>query len=306
MQTRKILLALLVSGVLVSCNTQTKTESNKLQTENQFFADTTNKKTQNAFFSDESTSSFYVISGNKEKGYVYQTVEINYAVLYNIPDGYKGYNVAKYIMTTTMDQAVEFPERNIKVEIYPFENPSKLIMKIDKDCDRIDLLDNTYKTTINGCCGNENVYEIFDYKHKSIIKTERRIVIGNFYNSKISFYVGFEKENEDSLGTLKYSYNSKEKYTIKMRTKQDYDYIYYFPDIEILSDNENDKFSKSDYGYTFFSPRKISDKNSINNLTIRLIFSCENGENDIVVDIPIINGKPFRKEDKIQELYIEK
>jgi hypothetical protein len=54
--------------------------------------------------------------------------------------------------------------------------------------------------------------------------------------------------------------------------------------------------------YTLWDLREIPDINSINNLTVRLKF----WRNDTVIDIPIINGKPFGKDDKIQELSLER
>jgi hypothetical protein len=119
------------------------------------------------------------------------------------------------------------------------------------------------------------------------------------------FYVGFEKECQDtlSLGSLNYSYNSDEKYTIKIRAQEDL-MNGSPPDIEILSDDKNDKFSESNNRYTFWSLNKIGDKNSINNLVIKLTFSCQNESTDNVIEIPIKNGKPFGREEATQEIYV--
>jgi hypothetical protein len=300
---KKILLLLLVSAVLFGCKSRTKSESN----ESQSLVDTITQNTSDAIFSDDGVSSFYIFSGND-----YKTVEVNYKVVYIIPDGYKklGNYIAKYTTTTKVKWGEEGQDRNIKVELYDFENPSKLVMKIDKNCDELNLLIETYKTTIYGCCGAEENYEIFDYKHKSIIRADNQIILGEIPNPRIRFYVGFEQDFVDtlSLGLLNYSYNSNEKFTIKIRTRRNLekDFLPFSPDIEILGGNDDKKSSEQSLAkYTFWSlNNKIRDKNSINNLTIRLTFPCENEAINNVIDIPIINGKPFGKEETTQEIYI--
>jgi len=56
--------------------------------------------------------------------------------------------------------------------------------------------------------------------------------------------------------------------------------------------------------YTFWSLNKIHDKNSINNLTIRLTFPYDSGTVNNVIDVPIINGKLFENEATTQEIYL--
>ena len=194
-------------------------------------------------------SNFHVLSRDKNTGYDYETVEINYKVVYIIPDGHKELEnyVAKYTTKTKTCTGCEGQERNIKVEIYSFDEPDKSVMKIDTNCDELTLLTNTYKTTIYGCCASENIYEIFDYKQKSIIQADNQIILGEIPNSKIKFYVGFTKALNDtlSLGSLSYSYDSNEKYTIRILTKKKSEnkFLPFSPDIEILGDNNDRKYS---------------------------------------------------------------
>ena len=306
----KFLLLLLIGVVLLGCNLKTKNQSNEPQLDTPSFADTTSQKTSNVFSIDESVSSFHILSGDNKMGYDYETVEINYKVVFIIPNGHKKleHYIAKYTTKTKTCTGCEGQERNVKVEIYSFDAPNKLVMEIDKNCDELTLFTNTYKTTIYGCCADENIYEIFDYEHKSIIQADNQIILGNIPNSEINFYVGFTKELNDTLifGSLNYSYNSNEKYTIKIRTKKNLenDFLPFSPNIEILSDGANDNFSKSDNEYIFWSLNKITNKNFINNLTIRLTFLCENETIDNVIDIPIKNGNLFGKEETIQDIFI--
>jgi len=265
-----------------------------------------------ALFFDEGMSSFRILSMDKMNGYEYETVETNYKVHYIIPDGYKqlGYYIAKYTNTTKDNLGQEGQNRNIKIELYAFENPSKLVMKIDENCDKLDLLTDTYLTTIYGCCGAEHSYEIFDYKQKSIIRGDNQIILGEVPNPRIRFYVGFKQDFVDTLnlGSLSFSYNSDEKYMIKIRTRKNLknDFLPFSPDIEILSSENDRKYSESIFvKYTFWSlNNKIHDKNSIDNLVIRLTFQSDKEAINNVIEIPIINGKPFGKEEKAQEIYL--
>ncbi len=309
---KQVLLLALIGIMFVGCNSRTNVESDKSQSGNSFVSDTVKQKADNALFSDESMSRFQIFSGDEDTGYDYKTIEVNYKVVFIIPDGRKEleHYIAKYTATTKTCTGCEGRERNIKVEIYSFEKPSKPVLTIDKNCDQIDLSADTYQTTVYGCYQDEDSYEIFDYKQKSIIQADNQIISGNIPNSKIKFYVGFVKDNKDTLclGTLNLSYVANDKYAVKIRTRKNAEdnYLPFSPDIKILSAGPKDKFSESNKEYTFWSLNNVSDKNSINNLIIRLTF-LRGGKTDgnMVVDIPIEHGKPFGKGEATQEIYIE-
>lgn len=309
MRANKILLSVLSVGLLC-CNPKPRSEP---QSENSFLTDTISQNMNDAIFFDKGVSSFRILSMDKMNGYEFETVETNYKVHFIIPDGHKqlGHHIAKYTTTTIVNLGQEGQNRNMKIELYAFENPSKLVMKVDKNCDKLDILTDTYLTTIYGCCGAEDSYEIFDFKHKSIIQSDNKIIIGEVPNPRIRFYVGFRPDFADTLnlGYLNFSYNSDEKYTIKIRTRRNLlknDFLPFSPDIEILSSENDRKYSESVFvKYTFWSlNNKIRDKNSIDNLVIRLSFPSENEVINNVVEIPIINGKPYGKDEKVQEIYL--
>jgi len=167
MKAKKILLSVL-SVILLCCNQKPRSESNESQSENLFLTDSISQDMNNALFFDKGVSSFRILSMDKINGYEYESVETNYKVHYIIPDGHKqlGHYIARYTTTTIDNLGQEGQNRNIKIELYAFENPSKLVMKIDENCDELDILTDTYLTTIYGCCGAEDSYEIFDYKQK--------------------------------------------------------------------------------------------------------------------------------------------
>jgi len=309
MNTTKFLSFLLTSIVLLACKPKTTSVTNELQSDNLFFVE--NQVMDSPPFFDKSISSFQILSGNEKTGYDYQTIEVNYNVVFIILDGRKEleHYIAKYTTTTKTCTGCEGVERNIKVEIYSFEDNSKPVMEIDKNCDKLEIFVDTYKTTIYGCCGAENNYEFFDFKHKSIIQADNQIILGRIPNSKVRFYIGFKQDFADTLnlGSLNFSYNSNEKYAVKIRTRKNLenDFLPFSPDIEILSENEKDRFSKSDNEYTLWSLNKVSSKNSINNLVVKLTFPSENETTNNVISIPIVNGKLFGKDERIQEIYIE-
>ena len=295
---KKVSLLLFISIVFFCCNQRAR--------ESQSANKVIDSKTDEAYFSDESKSNFYILSKVETKGYEYQSVETNYKVVFIIPDGYKKleHYIAKYTTTTKTCTACEKADRNIKVEIFSIEKPSKLVMEIDKNCDKLDLFAQTYKTTVYGCCGSENSYEIFDYQQNSIIQADNQIIVGNFSHPQNEFYIGFKIDNDTiRIGSFNYSYNSQEKYAINILTSRNIkkDFLSFAPVIEILGDGHN--FSKSNNEYNTFRLNRISDKNSIN-MSIKLTFPCENEAVDNVIEIPIINGKPLGKEDTIQKIYI--
>ena len=116
-------------------------------------------------------------------------------------------------------------ERNIRIKIKAFNNPSKTIIEINKNCDDIDLQTKLYKTIKYGCCGHVNHYEIFNYENKQIIEGDDKIVVGSIPDSDLKIYVGFTQETNDStvLGTLYYTtYNTRknpDRFAIKIKSK---------------------------------------------------------------------------------------
>lgn len=309
MNIKSFLPFLLITIILFGCKSKTTNESNELQTDNLHFVE--NQEIHDQSFFDKSITSLQVLSGNEKTGYDYQTVEVNYNIVFIILYGHKNleHYIAKYTTTTKTCTGCEGVERSIKVEIYSFKDNSKPVLEIDKNCDKLEILTNTYKTTIYGCCGAEASYEIFDFKHQSIIQADNQIISGGIPNSKIRFYTGFKQDFVDTLnlGSLHFSYNSDDRYTVKIRTRKNWknDFLPYSPNIEILSEDEKDRFSKSNNEYTFWSLNKISNKNSINNLVVRLTFLNENEKINNVIDIPIMNGQPFGKDEQMQEIFIE-
>lgn len=263
----------------------------------------------NRHFQDKDTSSFEILSGNKDSGFEYKTIDVSYKHAYLMLPGQNDLNdyFAKYITTTNTCTACEGQERNIKVSLRPFDEPENTALTIDKDCDKLDLFTYNYHTTKYGCCGAENELEIFDYNHQSIIRADNQIINCYAPNSKIKLYIGTKQTMNDSsyVSTLTISYNSAEKYIIRIKSdKISESYCSPFsPDIEIYENGKN-ILSETRNEYPLWSLNEIKDKTQVNDLVIRLKFDCDETVNNHTIDIPIIQGKPFGKENKEQDLYL--
>jgi len=267
-----------------------------------------------SIFEETAESRFEILSQKSKNDFVYKTVESNFKP---VSIQLEEFDVRRYFahITTTTEKwtGVEGQERNIRIKIKTFDNPSKTIIEINKNCDDIDLQNHLYKTVKYGCCGHENHYEIFDYENKQIIEGDYKIVAGSIPSSDLMIYVGFTQETKDSsiLGTLYYStYYSRKNpdiFAIKIKSKlsnvRKCDIIW--PNISLQTNKTIDKFDANENEYTLWSFDKIENEKLINNLTIKFNIECTGKQNFKFLYIPIINGKPFGKDDKIQEITLD-
>lgn len=267
-----------------------------------------------SIYTETAESKFEILSKKPRNAFVYKTVESNFKPVSIQLRDYDSHEYFANITTTTKKwTSVEGQERNIRIQIKAFENPSKTVVEINKNCDDIDLQTIFYKTVKYGCCGHENHYEIFDYDNNQIIEGDYKIVTGSIPNSDLEIYVGFAQQTNDSaiLGTLYYTiYHSKklpERFAIKIKSKlsnvRKCDIIW--PNISLQTNKAIDKFDAAENEYTLWSLDKIENENFINNLTIKFGIECTEKQNFKFLYIPIINGKPFGKDEKIQEMTLD-
>jgi hypothetical protein len=267
-----------------------------------------------SIFTETAESRFEILSQKSKNDFVYRTVESNFK-----PVGIQleEFDARRYFanVTTTTEKwtGAEGQERNIKIKIKAFDNPSKTIIEINKNCDDIDLQNHLYKTVKYGCCGHVNHYKIFDYENKQIIEGDDKIVTGSIPNSDLEIYVGFTQETNDStvLGTLYYTtYHPKKnpgRFAIKIKSKPSNvrKCETYWPKISLKTNKAIDKFDANENEYTLWSLDKVENENLIDNLTIKFSIECTEKQNFKFLYIPVINGKPFGKDDKIQELTLD-
>lgn len=267
-----------------------------------------------SIFTETAQSSFEILSKKSKNDFVYKTVESNFKPVSIQLEEFDVQRYFAHIITTTEKwTGVEGQERNIRINIKAFDNPSKTIIEINKNCDDIDLQNHLYKTVKYGCCGHENHNEIFDYENNQIIEGDYKIVTGSIPNSDLKIYLGFTQETNDStiLGTLYYTIShprkNPERFAIKIKSKPSNvrKCETYWPKILLQTNKAIDKFDATENEYTLWSLDKIESESLINNLTIKFSVECTEKQDFKFLHIPIINGKLFGKDDKIQEMTLD-
>ena len=265
-------------------------------------------------FTETAESKFEILSKKSKNDFVYKTVESNFKpVSIQLEEFDVRRYFAHFITTTKKWTAVEGQERNIKINIKAFDSPSKTIIEINKNCDDIDLQNHLYKTVKYGCCGHVNHYAIYDYENRQIIEGDDKIVTGSIPNSDLKINVGFTQETNDStvLGTLYYTIShprkNPERFAIKIKSKPSNvrKCEIYSPNISLQTNKTIDIFDLRENEYILWSLDKIENENLINNLTIKFNIDCTEKQDFRFLYIPIINGKPFGKDGKIQTMTLD-
>ena len=294
----RLLILLSLAFGLLSCKNHSKSDKGKKSSETK------------GIYSENTESTFDILSEKDGIGYTYKSVESNFK---QISIQLEEFDIKQYfanvITTTKTSTSLEGQLRTIKVIVKSFDNPTKTIIEINRDCDNIDLQNHTYKTVKYGCCGNLNHYEIFDYKNNQIIRGDGLIVTGFIPNSRLKIYVGFIKELKDStiLGTLYYSTTNDTRFAIKIKSNStNFKKCEEFsPNIIFQTNNNSDKFDADENEYTLWSFDNVDNEYLIDKLTVKFRLNCFDKKNVASLDIPIINGKPFGKDNKNQVITIQ-
>ena len=271
-------------------------------------------------FVDKEAASFEIFQ-DKEVGedfYLFEMVDVNYEVKdinLNETNNVSTLCIAKYITTSKYSTHtypdLEYMVRNIKVELRDFYNPQETILSIDKNCHKIELGEQDYRAIIYSCCAVPDYIKIFDYNHRPIIQVHNEIIRCSIPNSPIEIYIGHYQDS--FLGTLHIAYNSDEKYEIKIKYPKEKIIPHNISSITIVPENDEPYYSyhsgfKNETIYELESLDGIKNKNQINGFKIVLeykhFFSREHSLDILPIEIPIINGKPFGKDIKIQEVEI--
>lgn len=241
-------------------------------------------KTQSKLFSDSGQSSFEQL----EHGY--KAVEVTYQPKWAKRNGVsKGY-IAKITNSRVFISGAMKAERKIKVEMIS-DNPSKPEFIIKKECDALNLEDDYYEVIVSGCCGAESEIEYYDYDNNQIIHGTTQIIKCEIPNSKIKFYAA-------SGHGIQFSYSGSDKYVINLKFPPDVkDYCGPMPpDIYFRSSQTKEEFANGKY--EFWSLDGIESKAQVNDITLVVAIPCI--ENLDTLSIPIINGKPFGREERHQ------
>jgi len=261
-------------------------------------------------FSNSGESSFTIIDRDSDSIYTYKIVETDYKLVYiALNDSSKlNYYFAKYTTTSESNTNSENQNREIEIEVHPLDNPERIDFKLKEACDDIILGTEIFTTKEDACCGGEDKLAIYDYNKKLIIKGNEKIISGSIPNSPLKIYIAWENEDSDetTLGTLHYSYNSKDKYDIKVKGILPSDSsTLRTPEISIITSNSKDEFNNETNEYTLWSLNGCNSKALVNNITIQIVFDCDYKHKKITLSFPIIKGKPFGKEDRQQIVFLK-
>lgn len=293
MRRQLTILTIIIVG-LYSCSTK---ESN----EQQVTAD-------NSTFSNKDFSSIELFPVDSFSGNKYKIKEINYNIVYLDFYGDKdaGHFIAKKTTTTEAHTGMEGQNRVIQIDLLPFDNPTKPALTIKHDCDDITLDFSNYKTAKYGCCGGENEYELYDYNNKLILEGNEQIILTRIPNARRNFYVSFKPEYHDTtiLGKLYFSYSSSDNYQILIKSNPlpSEQCSPFSPQLFVKTNDKQDRFISSTNEYEIWSLDNIKNKEDINGINLQIVFDCDPELKLDTINIPIIKGKPFGKDDKIQEL----
>ncbi len=311
-----ILFFVLILVAVFDCSGQSKRKVNSIDT---------NK----IIFSERSPSSIKIFTegSGENTGWYYKAKEVNYHVIFrsgnpfgnifdDVPlDDASGFYLEKLTTNTTSYQGSETDEKTFKVELTPLKMPKHKPLVIKKDCGNLYLEDNYYKTVKYGCCGGDDAFAIYDYQSNLIIEGDVKILRADIPNTRFNFFTSYNPNdtntNTSTIGTVFYCFNSADKYQININKTEalpdscEYrvpDIFFYSasPKDKFFTDQNENNFVTQNNEYRFWSLSGIKSKEQIDSISIRLAFECNTSSKLDTITIPIINGKLFGKNDRIQ------
>ncbi|MVM35401.1 hypothetical protein GO755_35600 [Spirosoma sp. HMF4905] len=254
-------------------------------------------------YADSSTSSFRFLKQDTIGGLQYRTVETTYKVVsVDMDDKELTHYLVKFNTITDAGTQLEGQTRTIQFALSPLENPSKTILTAKHDCDELTFDWQHYQTVKHGCCGSLDQVNYYDYQNKLLIEGDSKIVAASIPN-QFTFYFAFQSEqgkDTTTIGTLNLSYSSSEAYHIKIKAlhpaSEDCGPV--VPIVTLRSTNAKDTYDEGSKQYDLWSQEHNKSPRELNGLTIRVNFDCDSKLG--IIDIPLVNGRPFGKEDKNQ------
>ena len=280
------------------------------------------KNADEIILSDRTTSTIQIFkerSNNGNTGWYYKSSETHYDVIFNMGNPFGkifndvplaldkdegDYYLSKFTTIIRKYQGSENDEKTIKVEITPLRKPYHKPLVIKKKCGGLALEDGYYKTVNYECCGGDDEYALYDFQNNLIIEGDVKVIIATIPNSKIKFFTGYKSNENDTsfMGTVFYSYNGTDKYQIRLNKTSVLPSScgYRVPEVFISSSGGNDQVNQNKNEYTLWSLNKISNKKEINNISLEIAFECNEFSKNDTITIPIVNGMPFGKDNKIQ------
>lgn len=172
-----------------------------------------------------------------------------------------------------------------------------------KHANRYDLQDNMLISTLYGCCGSEDYYELSTFPgNQTFLEFNSRYFVISVPNTQNMLMFGFNVEpryeNQDELliGELNYSFNHKKSGKVKFfaASKEQLESIsMYSPEIEFISMSDKDE----EQNYQEYSELNLwtidqeNDPTKISQTGIKITFTDEQNGEKKEFDIIAVNGK---------------
>lgn len=311
---RRQIFIILITALTFGCSDNSSNRADKSVTgsprDNKNDSLTVDTKDLSDFFADSGQSSVN-IKKHKEGGFVIQTTERSYSYIYIAPSNDLYHYLQKRTTTTEFTTFSEGQNRTIEVELIPIENPEQKKLRLKENCDEMIFEVNYYKTLKHGCCATPTETKIFNYKNDLIISGEDNIIRAYVANKSPDrdFWVSYSVNNgtdKKLIGTICISYNPQNKYFIDLKTMNETDSLYetmwFTPDFRLASMSSKDKMVRDNTEFEIWSLEGIKSFNEINGISIKVpIYTKEIPD---TLEIPIVNGRPFGKSDRQQQVII--
>lgn len=293
---------LLFAGILLltaSCSPTTKSQSGK-------------SSASSAFYADSSTSSILVTKGKDNYGDQLHIIETSYKVISaHLPnqDSHSGNCLVRLQTITDKNTGVEGQDRTILFRICSLNKPNQVLLSGTHACDDIHFNWNNFQTIKYGCCGNPDHIQLYDYQDQLIIEGTDQPIVASIPNH-FDFYITYQDKNlQDStlIGTIHLSYNSHDTYHIQLKSKRPVSEmdcpvlstVY----VSLRSGNKRDQYNSNENQYDLWSQETCTLPQQLNDLSIRIHFSCDT--TFPIIDIPIQQGKPFGKSERQQVYWVK-
>lgn len=266
-----------------------------------------------AILSDSGQSSVVIKKDEENNGFILHSKEITYSTIYIAPKEDLEHFLQKRTTVTNKTTFSEGQERTIEVELIPLKQLNQNRLTFKENCDEMVFEFNHIKAIKYGCCAEPDEIKLIDYSNREIIKGHRKILQARIVNKSpdLDFFVSYlasDGSDKKKLATVCISYNPTEKYFINLKTESETDGLlessWMVPDFILDSKNSRDVLVNENTGFEIYSLEKIKSFNEINGITIKVPLLT--GEIPDTLEIPIINGKPFGKKEKLQEIIVSK
>ena len=246
-------------------------------------------------------------TGKYANQYQYLIKETSFQIVYIYKDANLNHFIAKTTSNTSSYSGTEGQTSHITVELTPLDNNSIKPFTVDAECDDITLQTDYYKTTDYGCCGGEDVIRYITYDTQKLLCVgSNEIRSFEIPSARITCYMGFRTNytSDTTLtGELTVGYSTGEVFRVDLYEKHP-EHSPFAPKISVVTESKKDKFfDNGDIAAQIWSIENIGSVSQINNITISLGF--ETKSKPYIVNIPIINGKPFGKKDKLQSIHLD-